>query len=138
MFRYPALVNGPNTINWNCRILYTWLYITASNSFIFNGIFKAEESRKDETCLQFKMNKKNYFIKKLEKCTRSQQLSPNLCSHNRHTKNSLRDHSIARATRWSPRVEDHGTVRQDNRSSVLGPEWPRYAHWYVTLASMRI
>ena len=25
--------------HWNCRILYTWLYITDSNSFNFNGIF---------------------------------------------------------------------------------------------------
>ena len=26
-------------MHWNCRILYTWLYITDSNSFNFNGIF---------------------------------------------------------------------------------------------------
>ena len=49
----------------NCRILYTWLYMTGSNSFHFNGFFLktsdyTDESRKDETCLQFKMKK--HFI----------------------------------------------------------------------------
>ena len=57
-------------MHWNCHILYTWLYITDSNSFnfIFNVVTSnnniilikfletldcTDKFQKDETCLQF-------------------------------------------------------------------------------------